>query len=235
MKDLGTWVQDFPFPLHLLQTSRTSVPRSSASVLKQSLQSVPTVLCPPHTLTARYWFLRWTNWRKPTEPGQGWNLKLQTNFSAGWALNNSLFLQQSVVLHLILHPSTGPLKSAVQLKFSSVPTPMGGSEQSATPEPSSLPSGSVLQTRSQPTALRRSEVTAPPAKFQTACSPFKPTKASPDENKQQKQNTSLVRSPTCSWVISLGSTLIPFKSYQSNEKYVLNPYHVPSTVWSLVT
>ena len=107
---------------------------------------------------------------------------------------------------------------------------MLGSERSATPEPSSLPSGSFLQTRSQPTSLRRLEVTAPPAKFQTAYSPFKPTKASPDENKQGKQYTSLVRSFTCSSVISFGSTLIPFKSYQSIKKYK----HLPCSKHYLV-
>ena len=44
---------------------------SSVSILKQSLQSVPAVLCTPHTLTTRYQFLRPTNWWKYylTRPG----------------------------------------------------------------------------------------------------------------------------------------------------------------------
>ena len=33
MNDLRTWVQDFPFPLHLLQTSCMSVPRSSSDTV----------------------------------------------------------------------------------------------------------------------------------------------------------------------------------------------------------
>lgn len=41
--------------------------------------------------------------------------------------------------------SQDPLKSVIQLKFFSVPTTLLGFKHSATPEPSSLPSCSVLQ------------------------------------------------------------------------------------------
>ena len=73
----------------------------------QSLRSVPADLCALQTLATRYWFLCPTNWWKHYLARPRMKSHVQTDFSPGWALTTSSFLQQSLLLCLILHPVTG--------------------------------------------------------------------------------------------------------------------------------